>query len=271
MKNILVLLHDDSGQESRFQAALDLTRAVGGHLTCVDVCPPPAVAPASVYGMVEAEAMVFEDARTREQTNRAMIEQRLTREAVSWSMASMTGDIAECLAEHVGLADILVLNRRLDDLIEPDMMGITSKLVLKTNKPILAVPEEWRRFDPFGTAVVAWDGSEPAMTALTKSVPLLALAGSVVIIECPTYSGSSAREAAAYLSRHDIHADVKLMSSAERSPNQIANLIKMTCTRRNATYCVMGAYGHSRIREALFGGVSRAMLKTSPIPLFMAH
>jgi len=272
MKNILVLLHDDIGQEARLQAALDLTRALQGHLTCVDVCqPPPSVAGAAPYGIVEADALLMAEARTREDGNRVTIEQRLAREDVSWSMASMTGDMAECIAAQVGLADLIVLNRRLDDFISPDMLGITSKLVLKVRKPIVAVPEAQRTFDVTGKAVVAWDGSNAAMAALTASVPLLALAQKVSLVEVARSSSGSIEEAAAYLSRHDIHAEVRLILSAVRSPEQVVDLIQAANRRLGASYCVMGAYGHSRLSEALFGGVTREMLKTSPIPLVIAH
>ena len=272
MKNILVLVHEDAGQEARLQAALDLTRALGGHLSCADICqapPPSVVAPA--YGILDVDVTLLQEARTREQANRATIEQRLAREDVSWSMASMTGELASCIAAQVGLADLIVLNRRLDDFVAPDMLGITSKLVLKVRKPIVAVPEGVRRFDVAGTSVVAWDGSDAATAALAASVPLLALAETVVLVEVVRSSSDSAEEAAAYLSRHNIHAEVERISSEDTSRARVVELIQSTCRGRGAGYCVMGAYGHSRLRETIFGGVTRAMLRTSPLPLVIAH
>jgi nucleotide-binding universal stress UspA family protein len=224
-----------------------------------------------VYEMMDADAMLSKDSRAREEANYASIEQRLAREDVSWSMAGRVGDIASCIAEQVGLADLIVLNRSFDDFIGPDMLGITSKLVLKVRKPIVAVPEDLRRFNVATTAVVAWDGSQAAMAALTAAVPLLRLAGAVAIVEVVRSSGSSAQDAAAYLSRHDIHPELELISSDVTSTARIVDLIQSACRDKRAGYCVMGAYGHSRVLETMFGGVTRSMLKTSSVPLLIAH
>ena len=53
--------------------------------------------------------------------------------------------------------------------------------------------------------------------------------------------------------------------------NDLGAVIIDVCRNMSAAYCVMGLYGHSRLREALFGGVSRHMLTNSEIPLFLAH
>lgn len=271
MKNILVLLHDDPGQEARLQAGLDLTRALNGHLTCLDVCQPPPVSAVAPYGMVEYDPTLLEEAQTREEVNRASIEQRLAHEDVPWSMADLTGDIAGCIADHVGLADVVVLNRRLDDFLAPDMLGITSELVLRVQKPIVAMPENGRGFNAAGTAVIAWDGTGPAMAALTASVPLLAQASSVFLVEVVQSASGTAEEAASYLSRHDISVEIILVQSSDISYQKVVELIQSACVHQGASYCVMGAYGHSRLRESVFGGVTRAMLKSSAVPLVIAH
>src|SRR5687768_1972067 len=77
MKNILLLVHDDAGQEARFQAALDITRAVGGHLTCLDVAIPPVVS-GELY-VFSAEAVLLADERERQAANRQRLQDRLSR------------------------------------------------------------------------------------------------------------------------------------------------------------------------------------------------
>src|SRR6478609_4988629 len=78
MENILLLVHQDTGQEARLQAALDVTRAVKGHLTCADVSVMPILADDYVGSM--GTAMLLEDERTREAENRVAIEARLAGE-----------------------------------------------------------------------------------------------------------------------------------------------------------------------------------------------
>ena len=79
MKNILLLVHDDAGQEARFQASLDVCRALGGHLACLDVAILPKVT-GDMYG---ATAMLLADERERESANRTKLESRLAAEDVS--------------------------------------------------------------------------------------------------------------------------------------------------------------------------------------------
>lgn len=83
MKNILLLVHHDAGQEARLQAALDITRAVDGHLACIDVTPYPVLAGNEVMGY--SDTVVVYDERDSEAKNKAAITDRLAREDVSWT------------------------------------------------------------------------------------------------------------------------------------------------------------------------------------------
>jgi nucleotide-binding universal stress UspA family protein len=269
MKNVLVLIHDDSGQEARLQAALDLTRALQGHLMALDVVQTPVLATDVLTA--DATLELLADARTREDANCTRIEARLEREDVAWDLSQTTGDLDDCLARHAGLADLIVLNRQLEDELAPDMRSVASQVALAAHKPIVAVAEDCTGFDAAGRAVVAWDGSAPAMAALTSAIPLLALAGSVNLVEIQRERPGSVHEAAAYLSRHGIHAEVSLVARFKDDSNSIAEILQSICTSEAAAYCVMGAYGHSALRETLFGGTTREMLGGSGVPLVLAH
>jgi nucleotide-binding universal stress UspA family protein len=268
MKNVLLLVHDDAGQEARLQAALDLTRALDGHLVCLDVIGLPVVL-GGTFGDAGQVMLVQQAEHEREAENRNRLADRLAREGVRWDMRSVTGELANCITAESGLADLLVVNRKLDDAFAPDMRSVASKLAVKSRKPVAAVPESCTGFDAFGTALVAWDGSIPAMAALTAALPLLKLARDVVVVEVTTKGRTpTADEAAAYLSRHGVHAKLVQIEAGTADP---AERIKQTCQEEGAEYCVMGAYGHSRLREALFGGVTRRMLTSSDVPLILAH
>src|SRR5579884_4099177 len=105
MKNILLLVHDDAGQEARLQAALDVVRAVEGHLICLDVVQVPVL-----YGDIvstDAAAILLEDEYIREDRNREMLAERLAGEAVSWEWRNATGDIAEATTSMADWADLI--------------------------------------------------------------------------------------------------------------------------------------------------------------------
>ena len=263
MKNILVLVHDDEGQEARLQAALDVTRALNGHLTCLDVSP---IVPfiGDTVG-VSGGAILIDLERETEAANRARIHKRIEAEDVAWSWLDTTDYFETALDSAATLADLIVVNRALDQLPLPDLRNLAASLVLQSGKPILAVPAECRGLDVAGAALVAWNGSREASAAIGAAVPLLSLARSVSIVEVDDSTPRlPAEEAAAYLSRHGIHAEIMRWPEGRVAEGLIA-------LAHAHDYLVMGAFGHSRSREALFGGVTRSLLRESPIPLLLAH
>jgi len=267
MKNILLLVHDDAGQEARFQAALDIVRAVEGHLSCLDVTVIPALVGADYVGDA-GFGMLLEDEREREAANRTKLEARLVREDLPWDWADATGQIAHCLQNACALADLIVVNRQLDSFPLPDMRAVAGELVLRSDTPILAVPDTLERFD-LDSALVAWDGSSASAAALRAAVPLLRHARHVTIVEVQDRSvRTPAEDAATYLSRHDVHARIERIEPGDRST---ADLVLAKAASEAFGYIVMGGFGHQRLAEALFGGVTRTMLTKSPIPVFLAH
>lgn len=267
MKNVLLLIHDDAGQEARFQAALDLARALSGHLTCLDVVEIPVLI-GDDYLMADVGVVLMAEARDREAENRGRIKARLAVEDVSWDWKDATGDIARLLEVEAGLADVIVLNTEFAEHEPTDMRAIVSDVVMRAGKPILAVPQGTRSVDTGGHVLIAWNGAPAIANALHAVTPLLALAQGVTIVEIGKIVGPPAEEAAAYLSRHGIHAridrDVPLVWT-------VGGALLDACRDRLPAYCVIGAYGHSRLRERLFGGVTRRMLAESPVPLLLGH
>jgi len=265
MKNVLLLVHNDPGQEARFQAALDLTRALAGHLYCLDVTPFMLVYD-SGWGFGPS---VVVDESDQEAANKARMRQRLSHEDVSWSWLDAVGDYADCLLAAGKTADVIVLNRKFGKASRPDMLATASKVLTQSEALVVAVDETCQAFAVAGPALIAWDGSDKALHALQRAVPLLALAGEVEIFQAgPLPEGAiPAEEAAAYLSRHGIKAIIDMVPESDDPAAEICAAAK----RLGASYCVMGAYGHNRLEEALLGGVSRRMLSAANIPLVLAH
>jgi len=267
MKDILLLVHDDAGQEARLQVALDIARAVRGHLHCVDVSLMPVLADCTYDGI--GEALLLQDERARESANKLQLERRLGGEDVPWNWVDLTGSFASCLADAAALVDLIVLNRKLDSFPYPDMRAAAREVLLRTGKPIVAVPDSVSRFPVNGRALVAWDGSAPSAAALQAAVPLLRYASDVLLFEIDDGSiRTPAEEAAEYLAHHDIHAQiVRDFALRER----VGEILLVGVAIHGADYVVMGAYSHLRVTEALFGGVSRCMLSKGPVPVFLAH
>jgi nucleotide-binding universal stress UspA family protein len=267
MKNILVLMHDDPGQEARLCVALDLARTLGGHLTCLDVVEMP---PAIVTGMDDfhATAMVLDCEQEREKANRRWCEPRLREAKVDYEWLETTGYLGPSVRDAAALADLIVLNRELDGG-HPDMREIAGEVLIGAGRPIVAVPEQVREFGAHGHALIAWDGSKRAEAALRAAVPLLQHATAITLIEVEDGSiATPAREAVSYLARHGLTAAVRRESAAFDIPSTV---ILDAIDTLGAAYLVMGGFGHSRFIEAALGGVTKRMLAECPVPLFLMH
>lgn len=267
MKNILLLVHDDDGQEARLQASLDVVRAVEGHLSCLDVVVLPATLGSDNF-YYSATAMLLQEETKWEQANRTRIEERLKVEDVPWDWTDVTGQIATSLDDAASLADLIVVNRQLDQFPVPDMRSVAGDVVIRSRRPVLAVPASLERLD-LSSALIAWDGSPSSATALRAAVPLLALAEHVVVLEVEDDSiEQPAEEAAQYLARHGIEARIERKAPL---PAGVARTVMDAAGRHHSGYVVLGGYSHRRLAEAVFGGVTRELLKFCPVPLFMAH
>jgi nucleotide-binding universal stress UspA family protein len=267
MKNVLLLVHDDAGQEARLQVALDVTRAVEGHLHCLDVALVPPMVDCPYDGV--GQALIIDDERRTEQANKTKLEARLQHEHVPWTWQDATGAFAPLLADAAMLADVIILNRKLDSAAYPDMRATAAEVLLEAAKPIIAVPDTARSFPVAGRAMIAWDGSPQAAAALRAAVPLLRLAEAVILLEIDDGSiETSAEEAALYLSNYGIHPRT-IRDSTLAQP--VGKMLLLAIAAQKADYLVMGGYGHWRATEALFGGATRTMLDESPVPVFLAH
>jgi nucleotide-binding universal stress UspA family protein len=193
----------------------------------------------------------------------------LKSEGVSWDWASRDGDSVVRLAEASRLADLVVMSAGPLENAGKIQVALTGDVAIAAAAPVLAVTPGLRSFDVGGVALVAWDGSREAAVAMRASVPMLHRASAVHILtveEKP--SDFRATDAARYLSRHGIEAEVIERGAGGQS---IEAVIREEVMRLGATYLVQGAYGHSRLRQTLFGGVTRGLLSDAPVPLFLGH
>ncbi len=265
MKNILLLIHDDAGQEARYQAALDITRAVGGHLTCVDVVAIPEY----VGDYVGERGMLIADEQADEAANKTRMLARLAQEDVTFDWIDRTAFLANAILDHAGLADLIVLSSDDKGVIFPHMPDLIGQLAIALGKPILVVPPAATGFRVQGQALVAWDGSPHAEAALQAALPLLRHAANVTLFHAE--DGSlllPIEDAARYLARHDIEPVIKRIPIGAARPG---GAILAEADGGGHDWVVMGAYSRSPTIESIFGGATRTMLVKSTRPLLIVH
>lgn len=269
MKTVLLYAQDDAGFESRLQAALDVARAQGGHVSCLQATPPSAYVAFDNFGGVFALPEVMRKLDELRAELQQKLEARLSREDVSWEVMDCTGDPAYLMVSRSSLADLVVLSRAPEGARHHDALKLMGDVLLGTAAPVLVVPETRARIEVDAPAAIAWNGSFEAGNAVRAALPLLRQASAVHIIcvEEAKEQVLPSTSAARYLARHGIEAEVHACAP----DGSIEETLVEHARRRRAGYLVMGAYGHSRAREYLFGGVTRFLLSHSPLPLLLAH
>lgn len=270
-KSVVLHVQDDPGLEGRLQAALGIVRASGGHLSCVQATPMPPFAGYTDYGSATVLTNLMQEIGERDAALRERIEARLSKEDVAWSYEQQAWDNTVTLIQAGALADLIVLGRfEHSRVITRKSLALFGDLLATSRTPLLIYPDEAADFDPFGTAVVAWNSSLEAAAALKAALPLLLQAASVhvVTVDEPGNLDFPPLDVAEYLSRHGIHAE---MIDEHAGTLSIADRLIATAASLGASYLVAGGYGHSRAREYLFGGVTRSLLQECSLALIISR
>ena len=269
LKTILLHINDDAEQNNRLQVALDLARFGQGHIMCVQIA---AVEPyiADPYGAMFGLATIIDTIHENDKRSRQTIESRLQSDEVDWDWRCFDGSVVETIIAQSRLADLVVISQPGLGRPEPDTpVPIVADVVLHSSAPVLMVPTGDRRFDADGAAILAWNGSAEAAQAMRLTVPLLKRASCVHIVEVSGDShGTPADQAAIYLARHGIACDVHEWPAKGRRTSQA---LLQAVLELDARYLVMGAYGHSRLRETVLGSVTRELIRAATVPLLLAH
>lgn len=269
MKTVLLYANDDSGMESRFQAALDVARTFGAHISCVQVTPFDSFIMGDPFGGVYALPSVIEEVRRAETAHREKIEQRLQMEGVSWDWYRYDGAPAQKVIDRSRLVDLIVLSLPQRGQAYSGPLSIVGDVALHAGAPALAVPQACRSVELLGPAIVAWNGAPESSNALRLGLPMLKRAAAVHIVTvCEERGDFPATDAAEYLARHGLNCELHEWPANEGS---VAAALRDAAKVLKGGYIVMGAYGHSRLSEMILGGATREMLDYSDVPLVLAH
>lgn len=270
MKSLLLFANDDGAFDARLEAAIAVTSAFESHLTCLQATPYDAFVLGDPFGGVYAFPSVIEEIHKAEQAHRARTEERLEREGVSWDWIARDGPAAQIIVDSSRLADMIVLSLPPHGgRVTGGPLSLTADVAIHARSPVLAVPVNGKVIDCFGSALVAWNGSAEASNALRFALPFLAKASAVNIVTVRDDEiGFPSTDASRYLARHGIASE---LHEWPRDGRAVAEAVRDAASSLGAAYVVLGAYGHSRIREAVLGGVTRNMLDSSEIPLLLGH
>jgi nucleotide-binding universal stress UspA family protein len=191
-------------------------------------------------------------------------------ERVSAGWLEMTGDCLQSIVGRAWFNDIVVLTRM--DYDKHPSTEIVGEVLLHVGRPVLIASQETKK-DPVDSVVVAWKPTPASVQAVSVAAPLLAKAQRVTILAAvesgfdQASAKASCSELAAQLAWSGIKAEPLVLENDEEPVRRVLS----AAAAYNGSLLVMGGYGHSRMREFVLGGFTRAILHDAPLPVLMAH
>lgn len=272
IKTILLHLTNDDRLDSRIEVALGMATEQDAHITGVYTVTP-ATPPTSFMGYIPPEFV--ERTRTLEQENAAAASAKLKDMAakvdVSIEILKEEGYAPDIISKHALTSDIVVVGQ-----VDPDddktaqYQYLADELVVSCSCPVLAVPYAGK-FHAFGSHVlVGWNNTRESAKALHGAMTFLKKAKQVTLLSVnPTADHTAENEAARlHLERHGVKAEIKV---GHWNNVGVGNALLDALVDYNADMLVMGAYGHSRLREMILGGATQEILGHMTAPVLFTH
>ncbi|SDA28988.1 Nucleotide-binding universal stress protein, UspA family [Methylobacterium sp. UNC378MF] len=266
--NILVSADLGEAAPDRIRLAADLTRRFEATLTGVAAHTVPApILVRDVYDAIDQEGRNKAQIQAIVEQARASFE-RFAGDGIRTDWRWCFADATAHLIEQARAADLVVVSRRGPGDEDPGPLGVPPDPVLmEGGRPVLVVPPRTVSLKA-SRIVVAWKDSPETRRAVSGALPLLREADTVFVATV----GSGARhdgaeDVASHLARHGASATVHHLQTVDDDGSEILRFALL----RDTDLIVAGAYGHSRLREWVFGGVTRDLLDRSPLCCLMSH
>lgn len=187
---------------------------------------------------------------------------------VSWHEAiGIEDDVAANLGR---LCDLSVVGLPIAGEEDPWLEATLNNVLMESGRPILVPP----RTAPthIGTRIViAWNGSQESTRAVHAALPLLKRADVVTILALQDEDAPPLQNLAPWLALHGVRAETQQLGPPGITGEKIGEALLRTVSSCRADLLVMGAFGHSRLRQLILGGVTRHVLDHAEVPLFMRH
>ena len=272
IKNILLYLTQDPRNDARIEAAIALAKTHESHITALYVISPPEM-PAYIMAYIPAEVLDKQaaDAAAAAAEFEARFRDLCEREGLSHEWRQQEGNSRTVAGLHARYADIVVIGQTApaDERAE-GTDGLADELVLSCGRPVLVIPYVGRYADFGHCVLVAWDGSREATRAVHDALPILEKANKVIVfaVNAASKHHIPGTDICAHLARHGIVAEAHHTVARDIG---VGDALLAAVSDFGADVMVMGAYGHSRVRELALGGATRSILETMTVPVLLSH
>jgi nucleotide-binding universal stress UspA family protein len=273
IRDIVVHIGGSTSDRRLAELAIWLAEKTGARLHGLHVIPLAEVPPVYKASLVEEVATEIAAELTRKASAAAKSFEKAVHASASmtsWSMA--TGDIVQGISDKARCADLVIVGQReRQGSPERHPLPISHAVVMRCGRPVLVVPSatEGLRLEK---VVIAWDGSREAVRAVHDALTILRLATIVHIVTVSSHDavddGIDADELTSHLARHGI--TVQTPAITVKGVRELPAL-QAQIERERYDLLVMGAYSHPKWVEFIFGGTTRSLLSSSPIPVLVSH
>lgn len=278
-KSLLTVACSTEGVPSTVTAAAQIAQAMDAHLDALALGVDRTQVGYSYVGsgaVVIAAAMDRAEGEAREAEaalNAALKAQAPTLRSSVESVVTQLGALTDVVGARARYNDLVVLplpygaGRGVED------EAVTEAALFEGMSPVLIVPSSGMKTAQPKRIVLAWNQTREALVAARRSLPFLKRADMVqiVVVDPPTH-GPERSDPGGHLCqllvRHGVKAEVSVLA---RTLPHVSDVLARQVRDLDADLLVMGAYGHSRFREAILGGTTRDMLEHAEVPVFLAH
>lgn len=276
-KSILTVATDSDLLPSTISHAASLAEAYDAHLTalCFGVDRTQ-----TGYYYAGANAMVLQETLSRAtkeaETLATAAREALGRTNAVWGVdhgVAQLADIGRHVASRARFSDLVVLPQPYGNGKSVELEPVLEGALFDGQVPVLVVPDNVEPKAQPKRVVVGWNEGNEALRALRCAMPLLTGAENVhvVVIDPPKHGPNRSDPGgmvSEFLARHGVKTEVDVLA---KTLPRVSDVLLRHVADLDADMVVMGAYGHSRFREAILGGATRNMLEQATVPVFMAH
>jgi nucleotide-binding universal stress UspA family protein len=271
-KDILVAVPSGSETHAGGDYAISMGRALEAHVTAVTFALEPSI-PYSPFGGIPATLLRQHREGTLKEAKAAAtrFDEAAQRAGVTTVHAikhATVNQATSALGELARTFDLTILGQTQPGIDHFGDLFVEAAL-FHSGRPIVIVPMRHQFEFSVDRVLIAWDGSLHAARAVASAMPLIRLAGEVGVVIVREEKKSSRLEASELLRHLQRHGLIANLST--RDEDDIPTAIAAEAEAWRASVLIMGAYGHSRIREIVFGGVTRFMLTATRIPTVLVH
>ena len=252
-----------------------LAQEHAARLIGVFVQPEPAVTPAETFARGKGIGEVTEAHRSEveeiESRYRGGFENVVRLHGLRSEWRSLRHFSSE-VGVHAYYADLVVIARPEPAVQTASPPGLAESLVLSSGRPILLFPPH-SKVSKVRRVLVAWNATRESVRAAADALPMLARAEAVEVLVAdherhPRHGQDPGADIARHLARHGARVEVRRVSSGGQD---VGRLLLSEAANFSADLVVMGAYGHSQVREWMFGGVTRTVLYEAAVPVLMSR